>query len=66
VIGFLVKNGLDKDFKLNIETNHAQLAGFPVFHELTVAMEHGMVGGVDVNEAPAETAGTPTASLAIR
>ena len=50
VIGFLVKNGLDKNFKLNIETNHAQLAGFPMLHELTVAMEHGMLGGVDVNE----------------
>ena len=49
-IGFLVKNGLDKNFKLNIETNHAQLAGFTVMHELTVAQEFGMVGGVDVNE----------------
>jgi xylose isomerase len=50
VIGFLVNNGLDKNFKLNVETNHAQLAGLTVMHELTVAQEHGMVGGVDVNE----------------
>ncbi len=50
VVAFLVGSGLDKDFKLNIETNHAQLAGFTVMHELTVAQEHNMVGGVDVNE----------------
>ncbi len=50
VIGFLAQNGLDKNFKLNIEVNHAQLANFTILHELTVAAEHGMIGGVDVNE----------------
>jgi xylose isomerase len=50
VIGFLTNNGLARDFKLNIETNHAQLAGFTMMHELTVAQENGMLGGVDVNE----------------
>jgi xylose isomerase len=50
VIGFLTKNGLDKDFKLNIEVNHAQLANFTMLHEVTVAAEHGMIGGIDVNE----------------
>jgi len=50
VIGFLKNNGLENDFKLNIETNHAQLAGVTVMHELTVAQEHGMIGGIDVNE----------------
>lgn len=50
VIGFLIGNGLDKNLKLNIETNHAQLAGFTMMHELTVAQENGMLGGVDVNE----------------
>jgi len=50
VIGFLVRNGLDKSFKLNVETNHAQLANFTMLHELTVAQENGMLGGIDVNE----------------
>lgn len=50
VIGFLANNGLSGDFKLNIETNHAQLAGFTMMHELIVAQENGMLGGVDVNE----------------
>lgn len=50
VVGFLANNGLTDYFKLNIETNHAQLAGFTVMHELTVALENKMLGGVDVNE----------------
>ena len=37
VIGFLRANGLDKDFKVNIEVNHATLAGHTFEHELTVA-----------------------------
>jgi xylose isomerase len=36
VIGFLRKNGLDKDFKLNVEVNHATLAGHTFAHELRV------------------------------
>jgi xylose isomerase len=50
VIGFLFRNGLDKNFKLNIETNHAQLANITMLHELTVAQQFGLLGGVDVNE----------------
>ena len=49
VIGFLRQHGLDKDFKLNIETNHATLAGHPMDHELQVAADAGMMGSIDAN-----------------
>ncbi|MDR1003004.1 MAG: xylose isomerase [Oscillospiraceae bacterium] len=50
VIGFLRKNGLDKDFKLNIEANHATLAGHTFQHELRVARTEGMFGSIDANQ----------------
>ena len=49
VIGFLRKYGLDKDFKLNIESNHATLAGHSFTHELRFAADAGMLGGIDAN-----------------
>ncbi|SMF24887.1 D-xylose isomerase [Alteromonadaceae bacterium Bs31] len=49
VIGFLKAHGLDKDFKLNIETNHATLAGHTMEHELEVAANAGMLGSIDAN-----------------
>jgi len=49
VYGFLIANGLDKHFKLNIETNHATLAGHTVQHELNWARNNGMLGSVDAN-----------------
>jgi len=49
VIGFLRANGLDKDFKVNIEVNHATLAGHTFEHELTVAVDNGMLGSIDAN-----------------
>ncbi len=49
VIGFLRQHGLDKDFKLNIEVNHATLAGHTFQHELQVAADAGMLGSVDAN-----------------
>jgi xylose isomerase len=49
VIGFLRQYGLDKDFKLNIETNHATLAGHTFTHELQVAADAGMLGSMDAN-----------------
>ncbi len=49
VIGFLHKYGLEKDFKLNIEANHATLAGHSFFHELRFAADAGMLGGIDAN-----------------
>ncbi|MDG1279365.1 MAG: xylose isomerase [Algoriphagus sp.] len=49
VIGFLRQYGLDKDFKLNIEVNHATLAGHTFQHELQVAADAGMLGSIDAN-----------------
>ncbi len=49
VINFLRHYGLDKDFKLNIEVNHATLAGHTFEHELQVAADAGMLGSIDAN-----------------
>jgi xylose isomerase len=49
VIGFLKANGLDGHFKLNIEANHATLAGHDFAHDLRVARINGMLGSVDAN-----------------
>lgn len=49
VIGFLREYDLDKDFKLNIEVNHATLAGHTFQHELQVAVNAGMLGSMDAN-----------------
>lgn len=49
VIGFLRANGLDKDFKVNIEVNHATLAGHTFAHELAVAVDNNMLGSIDAN-----------------
>ena len=50
VIGFLRKYGLQDDFKLNIENNHATLAQHSFAHELQVAADAGMLGSLDVNQ----------------
>ena len=49
VIGFLRANGLDKDFKVNIEVNHATLAGHTFEHELQCAADANMLGSIDAN-----------------
>ena len=49
VIGFLKAHNLDKDFKVNIEVNHATLAGHTFEHELAVAVDNGMLGSIDAN-----------------
>ena len=49
VIGFLRANGLDKDFKVNIEVNHATLAGHTFEHELACAVDAGLLGSIDAN-----------------
>lgn len=49
-IGFLRQYGLEKDFKLNIEANHATLAGHTFQHELRVAAINGMLGSIDANQ----------------
>lgn len=49
IIGFLNKFGLADDFKLNIEVNHATLAGHTFQHELQTAADAGMFGSIDAN-----------------
>ncbi len=49
VIGFLREHGLDQDFKLNVEVNHATLAQHTFQHELQVAADAGMLGSIDAN-----------------
>ncbi|MUV02856.1 xylose isomerase [Flavobacterium rakeshii] len=48
-IGFINKFGLQDDFKLNIEVNHATLAGHTFEHELQVAADAGLLGSIDAN-----------------
>ncbi|TVR68045.1 MAG: xylose isomerase [Spirochaetaceae bacterium] len=48
--GFLQEYGLQDDFKLNIETNHATLAGHTIQHELHFARVKGILGSVDANQ----------------
>ena len=48
-IGFLKNYGLEKDFKINIEVNHATLAQHTFQHELTVAANDDMLGSIDAN-----------------
>lgn len=49
VIGFLRHYGLAGDFKLNIEANHATLAGHPFAHDLRMAADAGLLGSIDAN-----------------
>ena len=49
-IAFLKTYGLDDHFKLNIEANHATLAGHTFHHELRVAAINGMLGSIDANQ----------------
>ena len=49
-IGFLKAHGLEKDFKMNIEANHATLAGHTFEHELRMSAINGMLGSVDANQ----------------
>jgi len=54
VIGFLRHYGLEQDFKLNIEANHATLAGHSSAHDLQMAVDAGMLGSVDANRGNAQ------------
>ena len=49
VYGFLVKNGLEGEYKLNIEANHATLAGHSFHHEVAFAVANGVLGSIDAN-----------------
>jgi xylose isomerase len=53
-IGFLKEFGLEKDFKINIEVNHATLAGHTFEHELQSAVDAGMLGAIDANRGDAQ------------
>jgi xylose isomerase len=49
VIGFLKEHGLENDFMLNLEVNHATLAGHTFQHELQVAADANLLGSIDAN-----------------
>ena len=49
VYGFLKTNGLEKEIKVNIEQNHAILAGHSFEHEIALAMALGIFGSIDIN-----------------
>jgi xylose isomerase len=49
VFAFLEKYGLTKEVKVNIEVNHATLAGFDFEHEIAVARAYGIFGSIDMN-----------------
>ena len=49
-IGFVRQYGLDKDFKMNIEANHATLAGHTFQHDLRISAMNGMLGSIDANQ----------------
>ena len=49
VIGFLKEHGLENDFMLNLEVNHATLAGHTFQHELQVAADANLLGSMDAN-----------------
>ncbi len=50
VIGFLHRYGLQDDFKINIENNHATLAGHTFAHEVQTAYDAGLFGSLDINQ----------------
>ncbi len=49
ILGFLERHGLDKEYKLNLEVNHATLAGHSFHHEVAYAVAHGVLGSIDAN-----------------
>jgi len=54
VAGFLKEHGLQNDFMLNIEANHATLSGHTFEHDLQVASDHGLLGSIDANRGNAQ------------
>jgi xylose isomerase len=49
VQGFLARHGLDGEYRVNIEANHATLAGHSFHHEVAYAAAHGFLGSIDAN-----------------
>ena len=56
VYGFLCHYGLEKEFKVNIEANHATLAGHSFEHELAMASALGLFGSIDMNRGDMQCA----------
>lgn len=54
VVGFLRAHNLQDDFKVNIEVNHATLAGHTFEHELAIAVDNDMLGSIDANRGDAQ------------
>ncbi|MHA7111186.1 xylose isomerase [Sunxiuqinia elliptica] len=50
ILGFLAQHGLADDFKINVEVNHATLAGHSFAHELRMAADANMLGSIDANK----------------
>ena len=49
-VAFIRQNGLEKDFAVNIENNHATLAGHTFWHDLQIAADAGLLGSIDANQ----------------
>ncbi len=49
VHGFLVRHGLDAEYRVNLEVNHGTLAGHSFHHEVAYALSHGIFGSIDAN-----------------
>jgi xylose isomerase len=49
VHGFLVRHGLDGEYRVNLEVNHGTLAGHSFHHEVAYALAHGVFGSIDAN-----------------
>ena len=54
VLGFLQRNGLEGEYKVNLEVNHATLGGHSFHHEVAFAAEHGLLGSIDANRGDAQ------------
>ncbi len=50
ILGFLAQHELADDFKINVEVNHATLAGHSFAHELRMAADANMLGSIDANK----------------
>lgn len=54
VMGFLRTYGLEKEYQINVEANHATLAGHTFEHDLEIASRYGMLGSIDANTGDAQ------------
>jgi xylose isomerase len=54
IYGFLHNHGLEKEVKVNIESNHATLSGHSFEHEIASAVDHGIFGSIDMNRGDAQ------------